>query len=384
MREKLYIVHGAGPDAVGLVQQVANPIAAVGGNIVDLRQDVMHGLFTLFMVVDLGGCELKAEGFRGLVAEIAEDTGLQLAVEKYHPVPRSADRKSLLIILVGRDRPGVIARISEQLRGYRVNIEFTRMVARAGVFLMELHVDITHVVLPLENLMGVLRQEMAVVGITAQFQVADVFTKKKRIVCFDLGASLIPAQTTAEILRQAGLAPDALAAAYQGAPTRAAVERAAARLERVPVEILRQLAETVAVTPDTVELIETLKIMGYRVVVISTALDFFTEALARCAALNACLGYRAQVDADSQTFTGQLNPHWDPLDRRRLLKGLCDKECVAEDDTTFISDEGLPAGEVLGIGIEFDMKRTLDFVNQRILSRDQLIGVLGSFGAPRF
>ena len=197
MREKLYIVHGAGPDAVGLVQQVANPIAAVGGNIVDLRQDVMHGLFTLFMVVDLGGCELKAEGFRGLVAEIAEDTGLQLAVEKYHPVPRSADRKSLLIILVGRDRPGVIARISEQLRGYRVNIEFTRMVARAGVFLMELHVDITHVVLPLENLMGVLRQEMAVVGITAQFQVADVFTKKKRIVCFDLGASLAPHGITA-------------------------------------------------------------------------------------------------------------------------------------------------------------------------------------------
>ena len=154
VREKLYVVYGAGSDAVGLVQQVTRPIAEAGGNVVDLRQDVLHGLFTLFMVVDLADSPLGAEPFRALIGAIGEETGLSLTVEKYQPVPRRSDRRSLLIVLVGRDKPGVIARTSTLLSGYRVNIEFMRTVARAGVFLMELHADITHALLPLENLEG--------------------------------------------------------------------------------------------------------------------------------------------------------------------------------------------------------------------------------------
>ena len=189
MRERLYVVHGAGRDAVGLVQQLTRPIAEVRGNVVDLRQDVVHGLFTVVMVVDLAESDLRAEQFRGLVARIAEDANLTLEVQKYTPVPRSPDRKSLLIVLVGRDRPGIVSRISQQLSGYHVNIEFSRMVARAGVFLMELHADVTQAALPLPNLLGVLREEMSAVGIRSMFQAEDVFNKKKRAVCFDIGTA---------------------------------------------------------------------------------------------------------------------------------------------------------------------------------------------------
>ncbi|MCP4041756.1 MAG: hypothetical protein GY731_07330, partial [Gammaproteobacteria bacterium] len=152
MHEKLYVIFGAGSDEVGLVQQLTTPIARVNGNILDLRQDVIHGLFTVFLVVDLAQCRLPVEKFKKLVAEIAEDTGLDLKIDKYSPVPRSSDRKNLLLILVGYDKPGIVSRISDQLSNYRVNIEFSQMIARAGVFLMELHADITQGVLPLENL----------------------------------------------------------------------------------------------------------------------------------------------------------------------------------------------------------------------------------------
>lgn len=53
MRSMLYIVYGIGPDSVGLIGGITSPIARVGGNIVDMRQDVLHGLFTIFLVVDL-------------------------------------------------------------------------------------------------------------------------------------------------------------------------------------------------------------------------------------------------------------------------------------------------------------------------------------------
>ena len=73
MSQNLYIVFGTGPDAVGLVEKVTAPVAAIQGNIVDLRQDVLHGLFTLFMVVDLSRATVPAEGVAALVARISEE-----------------------------------------------------------------------------------------------------------------------------------------------------------------------------------------------------------------------------------------------------------------------------------------------------------------------
>jgi len=383
VREKLYVVHGAGRDAVGLVQQVTEPIAAARGNVVDLRQDVLHGLFTLFMVVDLAESGLSQEEFANMLAGIGEETGLTLSLDKYQPVPRRSDRRTLLLILVGRDKPGVIARTAALLSDHRVNIEFMRTVARAGVFLMELHADITQAALPLENLQAALVEAMRALDIRALFQAEDVFNKKKRVVCFDIGGSFVPAETLNQVLRQSGIGADELRALYAAERPRASVEAAAARLEGLPTEVAQRMAEAMTVAPDSIELVETLKTMGYKVMVISTAFQFCTEALARKAALDACYGYRAAVNDDAQAFTGALSPHHDPLDRRRILGGILQREGVAEEDVTVLGDEGEVAGATPGIRIEFDMKALLDYYNQRCIGREQLMGLLGSFGVPR-
>jgi predicted amino acid-binding ACT domain protein len=383
MREKLYVVHGAGRDAVGLVQQLTRPLAAVNGNLVDLRQDVVHGLFTVVMVVDLAESTLRAEQLRELIATVAEETGLALSVDKYTPVPRSPDRKSLLVILVGRDRPGIIARISRELSGYNVNIELSRMIARAGIFLMELHADITDAVLPLENLLGVLREQMRAVDISALFQAEDVFNKKKRVVCFEIGSSFIDQRTFAEILRQAGIAPETVARHYPPGPPVEVARQAARALEGLSVEVVRRIAGATRVEPATTELVETLKVMGYKVVALTGAFDFFTEALARKAGLDRCFGFRLPVNDDTRTLTGEPDAGVDPLDRRRLLGALLAAEGLTDQDVTVIGDAGVAEADPPGIRVELNMKVVLDYLNQHVLSRDQLLGLLGSFGAPR-
>ena len=382
-RAKLYVVYGAGSDAVGLVQQLTRPIADAGANVVDMRQDVLHGLFTVFMLVDLATSALSGEQFRALVAAIGEETGLALAVDTCQPVPRRSDRRSLLVILVGGDKPGVIARTSALLSSYRVNIELMRTVARSGVFLMELHADITNAALPLENLEAALTDAMRALDIRALFQAEDVFNKKKRVVCFDIGGSLIPAETFRQLLEQAGIAADELRALYAPQRARASVEAAAARLEGLPTEIAKRIGETMTVTPDSIELVETLKTMGYKTLVLSTAFQFCTEPLARKAALDACYGYRASVNDDAQAFTGAISPHHDPQDRRRLLGGFLQREGIAEEDATLLGDEVAAGAGTPGIRIEFDMKALLDYYNQRCIGREQLVGLLGSFGVPR-
>ena len=185
MNEKLYILFGTGPDAVGLVQQITTPVAAIGGNVMDLRQDVLHGLFTVFLVVDFAGSDTSADDIGRLVGEISGQTGLDLRVEKYQPVARGAERVNLLLILVGRDRPGIIAAVSECLSSYRVNIELSQMIARESVFLMELLVDIRSAPSRCRTCArrcGRTWPDWA----SALFQDRDVFNKKKRVLLFEL------------------------------------------------------------------------------------------------------------------------------------------------------------------------------------------------------
>ena len=87
--QRLYVIHGMGRDEVGLVGRITAPIAQAGGNIQDLRQDVLHGLFTIYMVVDLAESRLDADGLQRMIQQIAADTGLRITSEQYSPVPRS-------------------------------------------------------------------------------------------------------------------------------------------------------------------------------------------------------------------------------------------------------------------------------------------------------
>ena len=99
--QRLYVVHGMGSDAVGLVGHIAAPIARAKGNILDLRQDVLHGLFTIYMVVDLTGSQLTAKKLQTLVDQIGEQTGLELTASPYRPDrPRQDELQFLLQVQV--------------------------------------------------------------------------------------------------------------------------------------------------------------------------------------------------------------------------------------------------------------------------------------------
>ncbi|MFH0954179.1 MAG: ACT domain-containing protein [Verrucomicrobiota bacterium] len=380
-RERLYIVHGMGSDAVGLVGRIATAIAEAGGNIVDLRQDVLHGLFTLYMVVDLSGSDLRIEGLQSIVNVLAEDTGLKFSVDKYVPVARSPEKKNILVIVLGPDRPGIIASVCKTLGQYKSNIEFSQTIAREGIFLMELLTDVSHCTLPLENLKAAVREHASAMGVSAVFQAEDVFNKKKRIILFDLASSFIPEATRSEIIKQTGLRPKDLAG-YSPDNAPGSLEKAAGCLEGFPAEVMNSVIEGVTVTPGTMELLQTLKIMGYRIALASSGFSLFTDALRRKLDIEHAFGVRLPVDDDSRMISGGL-PAGAHLDREldAVLARLMREESVSKDDITVISDRG--AAEPPGIRLQFDLGQLLDFFNKRIVSKENMVGLLGSFGIPK-
>ena len=381
MNQKLYIIFGTGPDSVGLVDKITAPISSINGNIIDLRQDVLHGLFTVFMVVDLTAAKAAVEELEALVRTLSVETGLDLAMDKYQPVARSAEKRNLLLILLGRDRPGIIAAVADVLKTYNINIEFSEMIARENIFLMELMVDIHHCAIPLENLQQVLRERMGGLGINTLIQSEDVFNKKKRVLLFDIRSSFMDTRTLDEILRLSGIPAAEFNATYDQEGEAATLSRAAGCLENLPQEVAANLARALEVTPGTAELIQTLKIMGYKIALMSRGFTCVSDIMQQKLGIDYCFGICLVENDDAMTLTGELEQSaLESMDRESVIRRLAAAEGITRDDITVISDEGTDAP--LGLRLGFDMKVLLEYYNQHILSREALIGVLGSFGIP--
>ncbi|MGC9325605.1 MAG: ACT domain-containing protein [Desulfomonilia bacterium] len=378
-----YIVHGIGNDSVGLVGQITLPIAEVKGNIVDMRQDVLHGLFTIYLVVDLKDATVSIDEFSRLIEKISGETGLRLSMQKYSPIARSAEKKNMLVTLVGKDKSGIIAAITEKLGKYNINIETSEMVAREGIFLMDLLLDVSQSALPTDNLKTVVRDIMQSIKINTMFQTEDVFNKKIKIVMFDITDSFIDAETLQELMDQASITADDLRQP-PGQEDLAYVHATARYLENLPLEVINAIVDSIEISQGTTELLQTLKIMGYKIGLISTGFTYFTGPIRNRLDLDYSVGYEIPLDDDAKTIVGDLPAGLlKPVDRNAIISSVMQTEGVDQEDITIISDRERDYPQTPGIRLYFNMKVILDFMNQHILSTDALTGLLRSFGIPK-
>jgi ACT domain-containing protein len=382
--QRFFIIYGTGNDTVGLVKSITIPIARINGNIVDLRQDVMHGLFTIYLVVDLSQSSVSIEEFKSIVNAIGEETNLTLYVDKYNPVPRDPEKRNILLVLVGSDKPGIAAAISETLSKYKINIEFSQMIARENIFLMELLIDISHCTLPLANLQKILTESMQAMNITALIQTEDVFNKKKRILVFYLTKSFISVPTQSEVLSQTGIPSKELKKCYPRQNIKESLKAAYNRLDGLPFQVLENIISSCLIAAGTIELLQTLKIMGYKIALTSPAFSAFLDFLKTKLAIDYCFGLPLNINDDTRTISKEFNMEALGLPREQELKSiLSQREKVPPEDITIISDKDFMLEGTPGIHVEFDLKLILDYYNQHILSKDNIIGLLGGFGPAR-
>jgi glycine cleavage system regulatory protein len=111
-----------GPDRPGLVEAVAEIIAAHGGNWLESRMTHLAGMFAGILRAELPA-EKSAAALKALGT--LESRGLRVVAEA---VPRAAaastpGARSMLLELIGLDRPGIVREISQLLASSGVNVE---------------------------------------------------------------------------------------------------------------------------------------------------------------------------------------------------------------------------------------------------------------------
>jgi glycine cleavage system regulatory protein len=109
-----------GPDRPGLVRALSERIAVVGGNWLESRMARLAGQFAGILLVDVPAGEVDR-----LIADLAalEHEGLRATVERGLYEEPSTPHQTLLLELVGQDRPGIVREIAQLLASRGVNIE---------------------------------------------------------------------------------------------------------------------------------------------------------------------------------------------------------------------------------------------------------------------
>jgi glycine cleavage system regulatory protein len=109
-----------GPDRPGLVEAVADTIAAHGGNWLESRMARLAGKFAGILRV-----EIEPQRVSGLGAALAalEGRGLRIVVDTAGGAITPAPARLMELELIGQDRPGLVREVSRLLAQDHINVE---------------------------------------------------------------------------------------------------------------------------------------------------------------------------------------------------------------------------------------------------------------------
>jgi glycine cleavage system regulatory protein len=112
-----------GPDRPGLVEAVAEVIAAQGGNWLESRMAHLAGKFAGVL-----RAEVPEDRARGVIEALGrlEERGLRVVAEVAGAAVGVADPRPMELEVVGLDRPGIVREISQLLARHAINVEELR------------------------------------------------------------------------------------------------------------------------------------------------------------------------------------------------------------------------------------------------------------------
>lgn len=384
---KLIIITAIGQDKPGLVSGLTNVIAEVNANIIDVEETVLRGLFAMFMIVDIGSATISAEELKERLEKKGREVGLQVNVEPYLEGRRKTEKELALITILGKDRPGIVAKTSTLLGKHNINIEKIRMIARGEIIAMEMLVDLSDLQIPLENVRIELQNLCENLGVGFILQRENVFQKSKKLMVFDMDSTLVDEETIDEIARIAGVGEkvrEITKRAMEGEIDFVqAVRERVKLLAGLEVKHLEEIANNMHLTPGAEELINSLKSMGYKIALISGGFTFFTDRLKEKLGLDYAFGNKMIIK--NGALTGEVeDPIIDGEKKADIIQWISEIEGISKEEVIAVGDGANDQFMLnnVGLGIAFNAKQVLKQVADGVIAQKNLLSILYALGLP--
>jgi phosphoserine phosphatase len=381
------MVSATGKDKPGLTAKITEMITAVNGNIVDIEAFSMRGLFAIFMILDCCTLSVPLEKLKHQLLDLGKKIGLEISIDSIESGRRKIGKKLVLLTTLGKDRPGIVAKVSRFLSQNNVNIERIRMIAYGELNAMEILIDINDITVPLEDFKEALNRACKEVGQDVVFQEDTVFRRPKRLIVFDVDGTLIDAEMIDELAKAAGVGGKVseitLRAMNGEIEFKEALKERVRLLKGLDARILKSIVDNLDVTAGAEELITALKTLGYKIALISGGFAQFVEKIKNKLGIDYV--YANKLVIEDGKLTGKLvEPIIDAERKAELMREIAEKENLLMNQIVAIGD-GANDRFMLqnsGLGIALYPKEVLQKVAAGVITKENLAGILYCLGAP--
>jgi phosphoserine phosphatase len=268
----------------------------------------------------------------------------------------------LVITSIGKDRPGIVANISKVLSENNVNILKTRASTLGDLFVMVMLVDILNMNIRPRELVTKLKRKGLELGSGISVEDATEYTKKKKLVAFDLDGTLIDMEIIDELAALAGVkkkAKEITRLAMNGKiDFKDSLIKRVSLLKGLKISDVEALKKKIQIAPGAQEFIRELKSAGFTTAIITGGFDTFAQYVGDVLGIDYIYANKLLVQRGRLTgkFKGKIISAQSKLDALKEIakaEGLKLKECVAIGDGT----TDLPILEHSGLGIGFKPKK---------------------------
>ncbi len=388
---KTILVTVSGPDGPGITARLMKIISEYNVDVLDMGQAVTHGLLSLSFVIGFNSEDSSQNGnvLKDLLFE-ANMMGLTLSYkvvdQKVHTPEMEGDKFIVTCVSPQKVTASFVADLASILANHKINIERIDKVSPKEFSSMEISTSIPKD-LDTKALKSELMQASTKHKIDVAFLKDNVFRRNKRMIVFDMDSTLIQAEVIDELAELCGVGAEVKEITHRAMNGEIDFDESlklrVSKLKGLDVTRMQEVLENLPLTPGVEEFIKTIKVLGYKVALISGGFTFFADALKKKLGLD--YSFANELEIKDGHLTGNVTGTIVNANQKAILvKLIAQQENISLEQVVAIGDgaNDLPMLATAGLGIAFHAKDVVRKEAQQHLSHGPMTSILYFLGIP--
>lgn len=366
----IYLLRFTGEDRVGLTSALAQQLAHLGAEILDLNQAVIHQLLLLGIMVRVDeGVDLQTP-----LSEVSEGLGLRLRIQSVEDgdydswVDQQGRPRYILTLLARSITAEHLAAVSRIIADQGLNIDVIHRLSGRPPRLVQSDSRSACIEFWLRGEPHDRRQMQAhymelsrQLAIDVAWQKDDAFRRSRRLVVFDMDSTLIQAEVIDELAREAGsferVAQITELAMRGELDFNASLQERVRTLAGLPETTLQRVADRLQLTEGAETLIQNLQAFGYRTAILSGGFGFFGRLLQQRLGIDYVFANELEI-IDGKLTGNVIGEIVNGERKAQLLDHIADVEGINRRQVIAVGDgaNDLPMLARAGLGIAFHAK----------------------------